>query len=61
MVLSDPKTKKKSTWEFDGTGGTRKRKPCNRRKKTRRKGSKRMKKKNKAGKLKHSHKLRKLH
>jgi hypothetical protein len=45
-------------------GGTRKRKPCNRRKKTRRKGSKRskrMKKKNKAGKLKHSHKLRKLH
>jgi hypothetical protein len=45
-------------------GGTRKRKPCNRRKKTRckgSKGSKRMKKKNKAGKLKHSHKLRKLH
>jgi hypothetical protein len=37
-------------------GGTRKRKPCNRRKKTRckgSKGSKRMKKKNKAGKLKH--------
>ena len=60
MVRVRPETEKR-TWEFDGTGGTRKRKPCNRRKKTRRKGSKRMKKKNKAGKLKHSHKLRKLH
>jgi hypothetical protein len=60
-MVYDPITEK-STWKFNtGTGGTRKRKPCNRRKKTRRKGSKRMKKKNKAGKLKHSHKLRKLH
>ena len=60
----DPETKTKREWEWvfnTRTGGTRKRKPCNRRKKTRRKGSKRMKKKNKAGKLKHSHKLRKLH